>query len=379
MNSLNSRRFRTKIFLLEKKKTKLLRFRAKKAFFLITVLSSVALLTAVITHMTREVSRSSLVLSNIKSGIIADSLCDTALDIVKEILKDDLSRNRYDFYSEDFADMSEFWSKTYILPVDVLYGTVRVIITDEKAKLNVNALVDTRGSSKAIAKRSYLRIFERFFKIMQLDERLAGYILDWIDFDTEGFFEVPDARNWFIPFPEELIKIINIAEGVGVGEGGSQQGTFAGVGGGGAISGVASLFSEYFEGRPDAMGSPYFTFWPYAGGLEINVNTAPREVIAAMIDNDAALDIADEIVRERREKPFKTFSGFINFLAKLIPPIPRNFFQLKPEFIFTVRSDIFSVRIYCSTYDGVESGIQAVVRRGNAPGENIDVLFFRRF
>lgn len=377
---MNSRRFRTKIFLLEREKK--LFGGAKKAFFLITVLSSVALLTAVITHMTREVSRSSLVLSNIKSGIIADSLCDTAFDIVKEILKDDLSRNRYDFYSEDFADMSEFWSKTYILPVDVLYGTVRVIITDEKAKLNVNALVDTRGSSKAIAKRSYLRIFERFFKIMQLDERLAGYILDWIDFDTEGFFEIPDARNWFIPFPEELIKIINIVEGVGMGEGGGfQQGTFAGgVGGGvGAIGGVASLFSEYFEGRPDAMGSPYITFWPYAGGLEINVNTAPREVIAAMIDNDAAVDIADEIVRERREKPFKTFSGFINFLAKLIPPIPKNFFQLKPEFIFTVRSDIFSVRIYCSTYDGVESGIQAVVRRGTAPGENIDVLFFRRF
>jgi len=179
--------------------------RLKKAFFLVVVLSSVSLLTAVVTQMTTSISRSGVILSDVKNSILADSLCDSALEIVKRILQDDLSRGRYDFYSEDFTSEEELWSKTYILPVDILYGKVRVIITDENAKFNVNALVDSQGKTEAVARQSYLKVFQKFLKIMKLDERFAGYIQDWIDFDSEGIFEIPhQSRNWFIPYPRSF-------------------------------------------------------------------------------------------------------------------------------------------------------------------------------
>jgi type II secretory pathway component PulK len=337
--------------LIKSKKNK----RLKKAFFLVVVLSSVSLLTAVVTQMTSSVSRSGVILSDVKNSILADSLCDSTLEIVKRILQDDLSRGRYDFYSEDFTSEEELWSKTYILPVDILYGKVRVIITDENAKFNVNALVDSQGKTEAVARQSYLKVFQKFLKIMKLDERFAGYIQDWIDFDSEGIFEIPhQSRNWFIPYPEEFLFLSNLVK-----------------------IDVSSLASDYFEGRPDATGYPYITFWPYAGALKINVNTAPKEIIASFIDKDDALDIADKIVKERKNNPFKTFSEFLVFLSKLVPLLPENFFNLRPEMIFDIGSEIFSVKIFCES-QGVQSGLQAVIMRGTTE-QSFETLFFRRF
>jgi type II secretory pathway component PulK len=329
--------------------------RLKKAFFLLVVLSSVSFLTAVVTQMISSVSRSGVILSDVKNSILADSLCDSALDIVKRILQDDLSRGRYDFYSENFASEEELWSKTYILPVDVLYGKIRVIITDENAKLNVNSLVDSQGKTEAVARQSYLKVFQKFLKIMSLDERFAGYIQDWIDFDSEGIFEIhQQSRNWFIPYPEELLFVSNLVK-----------------------IDISPLVSDYFEGRPDATGYPYTTFWPYAGAMKINVNTAPKEIIASFIDKDDALDIADKIVKERKDNPFKTFSEFLVFLSKLVPLLPENFFNLRPEMIFDVGSEIFSVKILCESH-GVQSGLQVVLMRGTTE-QSFETLFFRRF
>lgn len=328
--------------------------KSRRSFFLVVTLASVSLLTVVLTQMTSNISQSAIILGNIKNTVVADSVCDSALEIVKEILKDDRAKGKVDYYSEDFSSQDELWSKTYILPVDVIYGKVRAIITDENAKINLNALVDSQGKADAPARQSYLKVFQRFLKIMKIDERLAGYILDWIDFDSEGTFESGFAeiipRNWFIPFPEEVVQISN---SVGIN--------------------ISNLMLEYFEGRPDATGSPYMTLWPYAGAMKININTAPKEVIASFIDKDDAIDIADKIVKERKGNPFKSFSEFMAFLSKLVPVSPENFFNLKPEIIFDIGSDIFSVKIFCES-GGVQSGIQAVISKDDG-----EILFFRRF
>ncbi len=323
-----------------------------KAFFLITVLTSITLTTAVVTQITEVVSRSAVVLTEVKNSVTADSVCDIALEVVKKILQDDLGRSGYDYYSENFSDIDELWSKAYIFPLDVVYGTIRAIITDETGKLNVNALVDSRGKTEGMVKPNYLRVLEHFFKIIKLPEQLAGYIIDYIDSDSEGLYELPDLQwNWFIPYPEILLKIAEISK-----------------------ADISKLFIEYFEGRPDAIRSPYLTFWPYAGSLKINVNTAPKEVIASFIDLPDALDIAQKIYDERKERPFKSFSEFVSFLGKMIPVAPQTFFGLAPEMIFDVRSDVFSVKILCKV-SNTESELQAVLLRGQG---TTHTLFFRR-
>ncbi len=327
---------------------------AKSAFFLVTVLSSLALVTAVVTHITGNISRSASTLSVIRNEFLADSVCDASFEFVKEILKDDLRRSGYDYYSEDFTNFDELWSKTFVLPVSVLYGTVNAIITDEFGKLNVNALVDSQGSSMGVAKQSYLRIFEKFFKLMGLDERFAGYLVDWIDFDTEGIFESQNSRNWFIPYPEELLEIARLIE-----------------------LDISKLFVEYYEGRPDATSSPYITFWPYAGAIRINVNTAPPEVISAILDKEESNDIAERIVQERKNKHFNSFSEFMNFLSKYVPIVKESFYGISPELIFDVRSEVFSIRLICEV-SGVKTELQAVIMRGSSPEEEVKTIFFRR-
>jgi type II secretory pathway component PulK len=111
--------------------------------------------------------------------------------------------------------------------------------------------------------------------------------------------------------------------------------------------------------------------------MKINVNTAPKEIIASFIDKDDALDIADKIVKERKDNPFKTFSEFLVFLSKLVPLLPENFFNLRPEMIFDVGSEIFSVKILCESH-GVQSGLQVVLMRGTTE-QGFETLFFRRF
>lgn len=329
---------------------------SKRAFFLVTVLSSIAFLSVIVTQVSDMVFQSASIVSSVKDSLSADSVCDSALEIVKSVLKDDIQKNGYDFYSEDFSNTEELWSKTYIFPVDVIYGTVRAVITDETAKLNVNSLVDSAGRAEGLAKDSYLMVLQKFFKTMNVDESLAGYILDWIDSDSEGMFERDKPRNWFIPYPEELLKL---SEKIPLRSDNFQK-----------------LFSNYFEGREDATSSPYLTFWPYAGVIKINVNTAPKEVIASVIDTPDSLDIADKIVQERKRAPFKSYSEFVNFLQRLIPVRKERFFNIDPTFLFDVRSDIFSVKIYCKVNE-TQVGIFSVISRPYAG--DMKILAFRRF
>lgn len=330
--------------------------RNRKAFFLVTVLSSIAFLSVVVTQISDMVFQSANIVSSVRDSIVADSVCDSALEIVKKILKDDTEKSGYDFYSDDFTNTDELWSKTYMVPVDVMYGTVRAVITDETGKLNINSLVDTRGKSEGIAKQSYLLIFQKFFKIMNIDETLASYILDWIDSDSEGLFEYQNPKNWFITFPEELMKLSEILP--------VNRDNFG------------KLFFTYFEGREDATSSPYITFWPYAGAIKINVNTAPKEVLASVIDVPDSLDIAQKIIDERKNQPFKTYTGFINFLQKIIPVSRERFFNLDPALLFDVRSDVFSVKIYCKVRE-TQVGLFSVLFRPY--GGDIRILSFRRF
>ncbi len=327
---------------------------SRKAFFLVTVLSSITFLTVIVTQVSDMVFQSANVVSSVKDSLFADSVCDSALEIVKRILQDDIQKNGYDFYSDDFTNTDELWSKTYILPVDIIYGTVRAVITDESGKLNINSLVDSYGKSEGLAKGGYLLALQKFFKIFNMSETIASYILDWIDSDSEGMFEQRVSRNWFIPYPDELLKLL---ENFGVQD-------------------FSRLFSQYFDGREDATGSPYLTFWPYAAALKINVNTAPKEVIASIIDTPDSMDIAVKIEDERRRSPFKSFSEFVSFLQKFIPVKKERFFNIEPTFLFDVRSDVFSVKLYCKARDN-QVGIFSVIYR---PYQGqMKTLAFRRF
>ncbi|MFZ5907634.1 MAG: type II secretion system minor pseudopilin GspK [Nitrospirota bacterium] len=150
-------------------------------------------------------------------------------------------------------------------PFEDFQGTVTVRIEDENAKFNINTLVYPNGQ-----KNTY-DAFVRLLAILNLDERIAGRIADWIDGDSEA--RVPGsetgAENAYFVSIDELLLVHGIGE------------------------------EEY-----DTL-LPYVTvFGKSALNLEININTAGTPVLRCLAE-DVTEEEAEQIVRNREVVPLK--------------------------------------------------------------------------
>ena len=81
----------------------------------------------------------------------------------------------------------------------------------------------------------------------------------------------------------------------------------------------------------------YLALW---GSRRVNINTAPRHVLeAALTFGGNAAEIADELIRKRRQKPYKTVDELESGLYGYSQSIKRA----KPYLI--TASTLFSIRV----------------------------------
>ena len=233
---------------------------------------------------------------------------------VRSILTDDLAQTQNDHLGEVWA------TEIPALPIDseAVQGEIFGKIEDLQGRFNVNNLIDGSGQLDQAA----FDQFERLLAVLDLDPRLAGVIVDWLDPDQDE--TIPDGAedplySGFTPaYRTADTSISNITELA-------------------AVDGMDRVSFEIL--LPHVIALP--------GRTQINVNTATVAVLQSLGPN-IDLGTAEGLLEMRENGGFADYSGvFAPLLSpELVPWITENssFFQLKAVVqIDTVRVSLFTV------------------------------------
>jgi general secretion pathway protein K len=232
-----------------------------------------------------------------------------------QIVDDDARRS-------DIDHLGEPWALT-LPPIPLENGEIRGAIVDAQGRLNINALSATNAS----AEQERVRL-GRLFAQRGMPSAMIAAIADWIDADSvaedsggeDAFYLAQSAPRLAANAP-----ILRVAEL-------------------GAVKGVTP--------RMLAAVLPYLSALP--AGTPVNVNTAPREVLAAIVGN-ADAESLEALLADRVRKPFTTIA---EFRARL----PEGA-ALASDVALSVKSSYFYVTI--EARQGVtRSHARALLRRG---------------
>jgi len=101
----------------------------------------------------------------------------------------------------------------------------------------------------------------------------------------------------------------------------------------------------------------YMGLW---GTRQVNINTAPRHVLeAALIFGGNEVEIAEEIIRQRREEPFANIEDFKNKLSRYSESVG------KCEEYITTQSTYFMIKITSTSGVARASSMIAITKDGN--------------
>jgi len=101
----------------------------------------------------------------------------------------------------------------------------------------------------------------------------------------------------------------------------------------------------------------YMGLW---GTRQVNINTAPRHILeAALIFGGNEVEIAEEIIQQRREEPFANIEDFKNKLSRYSSSIA------KCEEYITTQSTYFMIKITSTSGVATASSMIAITKDGN--------------
>lgn len=249
-------------------------------------------------------------------------------------------------------------------PLPIEGGHLRISITDENSKINVNAL-----ANEVVDKSPYYTVAQRFFLNMALPMDLANTLIDWVDIDDSRFpygAESSDyylaqrrpyhAKNGAMDSIREMLMVKGFTPEIYYGLGGGNYGMESGLvqdNRGGRVLDPAAV-AEPGAGRalntrrtePAETVAPigrersrrldeYFRVTgertDYLSEMnKININTASFRVLSALTD-EMTDDRVSELIRRRRSKPFESIDEIADIVTD--ETVRRN--------LLTVRSFIF--------------------------------------
>jgi general secretion pathway protein K len=209
-------------------------------------------------------------------------------------------------------------------------GEIRGAIVDAQGRLNINAL----GAADASAEQERARLARLFAQRGMPPVALAA-MADWIDADgAAGEAGAEDAFYLAEPMPRLAANapVLRVAE-LGVVKGVTPQ----------MLAAVLPFLSALPAGTP------------------VNVNTAPREVLAAIVGKSGAESL-DALVADRTRKPFTTIA---EFRARLPDGA-----ALASDVALSVKSNYFYVTIE-ARQGATRSHARALLRRGGGGGDGV--------
>ncbi len=236
------------------------------------------------------------------------------LQWARQILYDDARSSTIDHLREP-------WALT-LPPIPLDHGEIRGAISDAQARLNVNALGDD-GPAAAVERARLMRLFsQRGGPVRALDA-----LADWIDLDDVGRpAGAEDAwyRTQAIPMLAANGPVLRVAEVAAVRD--VPLGALAAV-------------------RPFLSALPPRT--------SVNVNTAPVEVLAAILE-DAPTEAVAALSAARAQKPFASVADFRGRLPQGV--------SLASEQLLDVKSQYFEISVEARQGNTVTRA-RALVRR----------------
>ena len=162
----------------------------------------------------------------------------------------------------DVDSLDNVWNTGFSFALGGAMVSGRVV--DVERRFNLSALVNDDGEIVPEAKEQLVRLIQNLgHEAADNAERIA----DYVDADTKGAFEA-GARN---------ARLLNLQE----------------------LQRIEGLKKEVLFGDAQHRGLlPFLTVWPKEGGLKVNPNTAPLEVLQSL-DDDMTAERAQAIITWR--------------------------------------------------------------------------------
>jgi general secretion pathway protein K len=266
----------------------------------ILALLIVMLATTLAVYMAQQQDMWQQQVENQFNWVQARSVGGAAVDWARAVLADDASSSNYDY-------PGEMWTKQ--LPAaTVENGQVAGVIEDQQGLFNLNNLVRNGATSGADVER-----FQRLLALIGLPGDLAVSLADWMDADGEVQYPggAEDAYYLGLPQPYRAANrpLVELDE---------------------------LLLVKGYDAETLKRLRPYVTVLPVP--TPINVNFAPPEVLAAMVDG-LSISLARSVAQQRATQPFRTLADFNSRLPSQMQV---------PDTLATVSSQYFMVKGYAS-------------------------------
>ncbi len=274
------------------------------------------------------------------------------------MLINDRKENESDTLQEDWANPEKVAEFTAAIPFDD--GTVEVGITDERGKIQVNALVKFPEGQQFSAAQRFLweRLLDHVFALFEDPPEsdpntIINSLKDWLDSgDDDAITGLSGAES---DYYESLEPSYSCKNGPidHLGEVALVQGVtpelFYGAGG---ATGLTSLLTVH---GATATGDGRFTF-----DGKINISTADMPVLAALLPQENA-DLAEALVEYRTAKADETFTNAITN-AQWYKSVPgAGGLEISGDLI-TVSSDLFRI-VSTANRHGRTATMNVVVQR----------------
>lgn len=297
----------------------------------VTALLIVAVAASAATYMLSQQSallnQAALVAARAQADLYAQAGLDWARGVVAQ---DARTAGAYD-------SLGEAWAQP-IAGMPIERAVVSGSLADEQGKFNLNNLV---GASKQ-ASPNDVKIARQLFRSLELPEDLVGAVVDWIDADADltgtSGAEDPFYLGLARPYRAANQPMVQVEE----------------------LHRVRG-----FDARTVARLRPFVTALP--GRTPVNVNTAPAEVIAAILPEQSPDEIR-AFVAGRAQRPFKTTQEIADRWKK----VPAGAIGTDLD----VKTSWFSARILVAQ-DDVQLASEALIERKANPA-GVTAIIWRR-
>lgn len=285
---------------------------------IITALLIVALAASTAAFMAWQQNLWLRQVENLQDMVRAKSAALGGIDWARDLLSSDLRNNEVDHLGEDWA------RDVGAIPVEE--GMIGGRIVDQQGLFNLNNLVLNGRASEPDVER-----FRRLLALLNLPQDLANAVADWVDADNEARYP-GGAEDMDYLSREPASRAANQM-----------------------LTEVADLYRvQSFDAATIERLGPFVTALPRR--TDVNVNTAPAEVLAALIP-ELALHEAAQLVEARRSAYFKDRNDFARRLPEHIKQFPREEVNVRSQY-FLVQSQ--------PRFGRVRTGFQALLERDGA-------------
>jgi general secretion pathway protein K len=248
----------------------------EKGFALVLTLVVTALMVAVTTELIHQVYVDTALSRGFRDGQQASLLAESGITGGLKLLQTTLSTQAYS-------------SPGTPLKQDDETGSIEITSTEESGKINLNDLVDASGGINPVTEK----MLKRLGKQLNLNIRDDAWsaLEDWLDSDglpRSGGAETPYYQTQKPPYSARNGRLATVTE--------------------------LSLVRGFTSGIVARL-RPFVTVYPMQAGLalttQININSAPKEVIIAL-DDRISDTMAERVLEERKLHPFKNVAELSN-------------------------------------------------------------------